>query len=324
MPTQKLDTLPATSRPRAANRLALKNCRIALTLAAALLVATPANVLAQNASSPAPVSSVSAGVRPLAFEVVSIHEEKPTAGPPGPVQIESTPDGYRMRGAPLMALIQIAFIPSQGGYHFGPDQIVGLPESLGSARYDIDARVSAADLPKWNDPAMQPATLRAMLQAMLADRFKLRLHRDTRAVPVYEMRIGPRGPKFKRSAGATLAAIRQKHPDARNFRGGAIVAAGPNPGRQWLFGVTMQVFGEFISTMAGRPIRDKTGLAGEFDITWQLELPPSSPDGARAAPDFFTSQIQYVVQDQLGLKLTPAMGSMESLVIDQVESPTEN
>lgn len=223
-----------------------------------------------------------------------------------------------------MALIQLAFVPSEGGFHYGPNQIAGLPESLSPLHYDIDARVSAADLPRWNDPALQPATLRAMLQSMLADRFQLRFHRDTRAVPVYEMTIGRRGPKFKRSAGVTLDAIRREHSDAHPFRGGAIVASGPYPGQQWLFGVTMPVLGEFLSTMAGRPIHDKTGLAGQYDVTWQLELPPSSPGGARPAPDYFSSQIQYVLQDQLGLKLTSATGSMESLVIDRVEPPSEN
>lgn len=307
-------------------KLARKTGGIALAAAAATLFANPSNVLAQNASSPAPGPSVTAQVKPLTFEVVSIHQEKPTAGPPSPVQIESTPDGYRMTGAPLMTLLQIAFIPSQGGYHYGPNQIVGLPENLGPLRYDIKARVSPADLPQWNDPALQPAALRAMLQAMLADRFKFRFHRDTKVVPVYEMTIGKRGPKFKSSAGATLSAIRLMHPDAHMLRGGATVASGPNPGQQWLFGVTMPVLGEFLSTMAGRPIYDKTGLAGQYDLTWQLELPQSPADGTGAvrAPDFFSSQIQYVLQDQLGLKLAPAMGSMESLVIDHVEPPSEN
>lgn len=271
---------------------------------------------------------VGADGKPLAFEVVSIHEEKSVPGPQSPPQIGATPDGYRMNGVLLMAVIQIAYIPSQGAFHFGPNQIAGVPEWLDSTRYDIEAKVSEADLAQWNDPASQPAMLRAMLQAMLADRFELAVHRDTKVVPIYEMTVGRRGPKFKPSVGSTLAEIQQKHPNAFTLLrgGGAIVATGPNPGQQWLFGVTMPYLGEFLSTMAGRPIHDRTGLTGKYDLTYQLELPSSSQEGGVAArpPDFFSLQIVYVVQDQLGLKLSPAQGSMESLVIDHVERPTEN
>jgi uncharacterized protein (TIGR03435 family) len=62
-----------------------------------------------------------------------------------------------------------------------------LPAAFDSIRYDIDAKVSEADLPKWKDPTLQPAMLRAMLQAMLADRFNLALHRETKEVPIYEV-----------------------------------------------------------------------------------------------------------------------------------------
>ena len=299
---------------------------IALIVAAGMLFAGPMVILAQAKSSAAAEPVVSADGKPLTFEVISVREEKSFPDLPSPVQIESTPDGYRMRGVPLMAVIQIAYIPSQGAYHFGPNQIVGLPKSLDSIRCDIEAKVSEEDLPKWNDPALQPAMLRAMLQTMLADRFKLAVRHETKAVPVYEMTAGRRGPKFKSSEGASLAEIRQKHPNARTLRGDAIVATGPNPGQQWLFGVTMPSFGEFLSTMAGRPIHDKTGLAGKYDIAYQLELPLSQQEEAGTAlpPDFFSSQIVYVLQDQLGLKLRSAEGSMESLVIDHVESPSEN
>jgi bla regulator protein BlaR1 len=277
-------------------------------------------------SSTAAEPLVSADGKPLTFDVVSIREEKPVPDLRSPVQIESTPDGYRMKSVPLMAVIQIAYIPSQGTLHFGPNQIAGLPEALYSIRYDIEAKVSAADLPKWNDPALQTAMLSTMLQAMLADRFKLAVHRETKVVPIYEMIASGRGPKFRPSDGASLAEIRQKHPDARTLRGGAIVASGPNPGQQWLFGVTMPSLGDSLSTMAGRPVHDKTGLAGKYDLTYQLELPGAQQEGGGSAPppDFFSSQILYVVQDQLGLKLSSAEGSMESLVIDHVERPSDN
>jgi uncharacterized protein (TIGR03435 family) len=75
-----------------------------------------------------------------------------------------------------------------------------------------------------------------------------------------------------------------------------------------------------------RPIQDKTGLTGKYDITYQLELPPPAQEGAGVAvsPDFFTSQIFSIVEDQLGLQLRAAKGLVESLAIDHVERPSEN
>jgi uncharacterized protein (TIGR03435 family) len=181
-------------------------------------------------------------------------------------------------------------------------------------------------MPKWKDPALQPAMLRAMLQAMLADRFKLAIHRENKVIPIYELTVGRKSPKFKPSEATTLAEIRQKHRDAVTLRSGTIVVRGPNPGQQTLFGVTMPDLGTFLSTLAGRPIHDKTGLTGKYDITYQIELPPPPQEGSGTAvpPDFFSSQIFSIVQDQLGLKLNAAKGLVESLVIDHVERPSAN
>lgn len=303
------------------------NFRHSITLAvvAGISFANPMAIPAQAVSWDSAGAHVNHEGKLLAFEVVSIREENSSSEPPGPIQIESTLDGYHMKGVPLMAVIQIAYTPTHG-YHFNPNQIVGLPDWLVSIRYDIEAKVSDSDLPQWKDPALEPAMLRAMLQAMLADRFKFSAHRDSKMVPIYEMTVGRKGPKFKPTSGTSLAKIRQEHPNARALGSDAIVASGPNPGQQWLFGVTMPVLGEFLSTMAGRPIRDATGLTGKYDLKYQLELPPSTQNGNSATrpSDFFTLQIGYVVQGQLGLKLRAAEGPMESLVIDHVEKASQN
>jgi len=170
--------------------------------------------------------------------------------------------------------------------------------------------------------------LRAMLRAMLADRFTLVVHRETKEIPIYEMTVAKNGPKFKPAEATALADIRQKHPNAvaAVALGGAIVAPGANPGQQMLFGVTMPALGTFLSTLVGRPIHDKTGLTGNYDITYQLEptLPPQEGAGTTVPQDDLSSQIFSIVPEQLGLKLTPAKGMVESLVIDHVERPSEN
>jgi uncharacterized protein (TIGR03435 family) len=153
-----------------------------------------------------------------------------------------------------------------------------VPAWLNQVHYDIDAKVSEADLPRWRDPAQQPA----MLQAMLVDRFKLVVHREAKEAPIYEMTVAGSGPKFKPSSAATLAEVQQTHPNAGNAvaLGGAIVSPGANPGEQMIFGATMPAFSTFLSTLVGRPIRDKTGLTGRYDITYQMD-PPSQDSAGR-------------------------------------------
>jgi uncharacterized protein (TIGR03435 family) len=256
--------------------------RISLAMAAGILFSGPVALRAQAVTSAAAAPPVGTEGKALTFDVVSVREDKSEPTPQNPVKNGPTADGYRMNGLPLMAAIQTAYIPSEGGLNFRPYQITGLPAwALYSVRYDIDAKVSEADLPKWNDPALQPAMLRAMLQAMLADRFNLALHRETKEVPIYEMTVGRKRPKIKPSEATALADIRQKHPNAVTLRSGTIVATGPNPGQQTLFAVTMPDLGTFLSTLAGRPIHDKTGLTGKYDITYELELPPPAQEGRR-------------------------------------------
>jgi uncharacterized protein (TIGR03435 family) len=295
-------------------------------MAAGILFAGPVAVLAQAVPSSAAAPPVGTEGKALTFDVVSVREDKSEPTPQNPVQNGPTADGYRLKGLPLIAVIQRAYIPSEGGLTFRPNQITGLPAAFNSIRYDIDAKVSEADLPKWKDPTLQPAMLRAMLQGMLADRFKLAVHRETKEVPIYELTLGRKSPKFKPSEATALADIRQKDPNAVTLRSGTIVATGRNPGQQTLFGITMPDLGTFLSTMAGRPIHDKTGLTGKYDITYELELPLPAQEGAGMAvsPDFFSSQIFSIVQDQLGLRLRTAKGLVESLVIDHVERLSEN
>ncbi len=159
---------------------------ISLAMAAGILFAGPVAVLAQAVTSSAPAPPVATEGKALTFDVVSVREDKSEPAPQNPVQNGPTPDGYCLKGLPLMAVIQRAYIPSEGGLTFRPNQITGLPAAFDSICYDIDAKVSEADLPKWKDPTLQPAMLRTMLQGMLADRFNLALHRETKEVPIYE------------------------------------------------------------------------------------------------------------------------------------------
>jgi uncharacterized protein (TIGR03435 family) len=311
-----------------ASKLKTNFARCTLLIACAIILFATPIVLTQSIPSPAPL--LGADGKPLTFTVVSIREDKSEPGPQNPVQAGPTSDGYRLQNAPLFAAIQTAYVPTLGSLSFRPNQITGVPpwaSYSSSTRYDINAKVSEADLPKWQDPAQQPAMLRAMLQAMLADRFHLTIHRENREVPIYELSVGNKKPKLKPSDATTLADIRREHPDAILLRTGTIVTIGPDPGQQTVYGVTMQDLGTLLSNLAGRPIEDKTGLPGKYDITYQIEQRPPSQEDGSATPmpaDFFNLQIFNIIQDQLGLKLSAAKGSAVFLIIDRVDPPSEN
>lgn len=276
---------------------------------------------------PADAGAAHLTVKPLTFEVVSIHEDKSGAGPQNATS-GTTPDGFRARNVSLLTIIQGAYRPSEGSLSFRPNQIIGVPAwAFSQIRYDIDAKVVESDLAMWRNSAQQPEMLRTMLQAMLADRCKLSVHRENKVVPVYELTVGKRSPKLTRYNGETFAEIRQEHPSAHQLTGDAVAAPGPNPGEQRFFGVTVSELGTLLSNLAGRPVLDRTNLTGKYDVSYQIELPPpAQADGTPAPvpPDFFSSQISTIVEGQLGLKLKATTAPVESLVVDHIEQPSEN
>jgi uncharacterized protein (TIGR03435 family) len=185
-------------------------------------------------------------------------------------------------------------------------------------RYDVDAKVDEADLADWQNPAKQPAMVRSMLQAMLDDRLKLVVHRSTREAPVDLLVVGKNGPKFKETNSGEL------HPGSRPMPGGGTLSREQEDDQ-----MTVHYFGISIAQLAtwvlgtGRPVEDKTGLAGRYDVTIQKPaLQPNAQQGGISAPDLGPSAVS--IADQLGLKLEPSKGQVETLVIDHVERPSPN
>ncbi len=228
-----------------------------------------------------------------------------------------TANGYHGRDIPPFLLVITAFVPANGNAGlYNPDQIEGKPDWLLRDNYDIEAKVADEDAEAWKQPEVQ----RVMLQQMLAERFKLVTHREYREKPVYDLVVAKGGPKFKPSETTDINVIRQTHPAARMLPGGVVAVRGSKQGETTLFGTTLTDLGIFLSSGAGRPIEDKTGLTGKYDITLELDMSPG-PDGARPDP---ATVVITALQEQLGLKLEPAKASVETLVIDHVERPSEN
>jgi bla regulator protein BlaR1 len=261
-----------------------------------------------------------AGFKHLKFGVVSIRQNK--AG--GPQQFgTATPDGYRMQNMFLAAPILAAYVPQTGGAMvYTEEQIVGLPAWLTSDedRYDINAKVDEAGLTDWQNPAKQPAMLRAMLRTMLADRLKLVAHRTMKEAPVYLLIRGKNGPKLEETnPGAP-------HSGSYPIPGGGLISMELKDGQQTLhyFGISMGQVATLVLNGAvdGRSIQDRTGLTGKYDITiWKPTAPPE-PQAPFHAPDPGPSA--FSLAEQLGLKLEPGKGQVETLVIDHVERPSNN
>lgn len=256
----------------------------------------------------------------LAFDVVSIRQDQNAPNRMGPPVFGPTPDGYRMINMPLPIAIMSAYEPKAGnGALFTPDTLVGLPDWAMQERFDIDAKVAEENMADWQNPARQPAMLREMLQSLLADRCKLAVHRDEKDTSIYLLVVGKNGPKFKETNPADPVPVGVTLP------GGAVMAPVGN-GMQ-MHGATMGTLTTLLSSIGrlGRPIQDKTGLTGRYDIVIQQpDMGPAAggPGEGAARPDP-TSIVMSVVEG-MGLKLEPSKGQTETLVIDHMEKPSEN
>ena len=193
-------------------------------------------------------------------------------------------------------------------YQLQDYQLSGGPAWLKSARFDIDAKGPLKpDIPI-NDQISQ------MGQALLADRFQLKLHREAKEMPIYALLIAKNGPKLDSARGANCfdpsAGIPPSAPDARPCGGFNI-----NDGQMFAAAIPMTRMALALSHILSRPVVDKTGLAGTFDVT--LHWTPDDVD--TSAPTIFTA-----LQEQLGLRIEAQKGPVEVLVIDSAQLPSAN
>jgi bla regulator protein BlaR1 len=265
------------------------------------------------------VSTLALSQQPAAsptFEVVSIRQIPSNAPRPANLpEDELTSDGWRLNDESLFIAIFSAYSPSNGAAFFTPRQIQGLPKWAMDQRYTIDAKVAEADLPQFRNPATQTATLHAMLQSMLADRCKLTVHRDTKEESVYSLVLAKNGPKFKES-GPTAP-----HPHGGPIPGGGEFLSSDSEGFMHFYGAPLSAVAVVLSNVTGRPVQDDTGLTGRYDLAIQRPHMSTPSQGVSAIDDGPT--IFSIVGD-LGLKLVPAKRSVETLVIDHIEPPSEN
>ncbi len=246
------------------------------------------------------------------FDVISV---KPNKDSPG-TRMQFTPDGLRGTG------VTVRFLLYEGFGGINGNQVINEPAWASTDGFDIEAKVLPADVPTLAKMTFEQR--RTMFQSILADRFKLVVHHETREMPVYVLSVAKGGVKFKETT--------PDNPAAAPRRRGTMI----NRGKITSTDAQMSTLVTILSRQLGRPVIDKTGLTGDYDFTLEYTPddggpPPSTtprpPDGSTApaagAPDPGVS-IFTALQEQMGLKLESTKGPVDVVVIDHIEKPAEN
>jgi bla regulator protein blaR1 len=264
---------------------------------------------------------------PLAFETASV---KPNKSGNEERYFRMDPRGGSLTVTNMQLREMIRF-----AYQIQSFQLEGGPDWIASDRFDILAKPER-EVPGTGAFFGGQEPLRMMLRTLLADRFKLVMHKETKELPIFELVLarqdGKPGPQLRPAAvdcAARAAAARAGAPPPASSGppGPGSCGMTMNPARVMGGGVTLAMLANLLEGPAQRLVIDRTGLTGNWDLEVKytpdrsqlppgVELPPSvDPNG----PSMFTA-----LEEQLGLKLRPARGPVEVLVIDSVQQPTPN
>jgi uncharacterized protein (TIGR03435 family) len=236
--------------------------------------------------------------------------------------VRTMPDGTFV--ATNMTLLQVLVnaYPSQAG------EYLGLPDWVNSERYDITVKPPAGT---------PPGEMRRMWRTLAADRMKLTAHDETVEKPIYNLvlarsdgRFGPNLKKSGHDCDAEIAEARQRAgppPVPRSdtdFLETCAMRSGN--GRIIGGGLTMERLGQQLSGVAGRVVRDRTGLTGFYVVEFTYALPGQAggPAPSVAADPNEPVSVFTALQEQLGLKLESDKMPIQHVVIDHIERPTEN
>jgi bla regulator protein blaR1 len=247
------------------------------------------------------------GAAPATFELASIKPSDPAS------TMAIRRSGHRIATTNTSLLFLITW-----AYNVHSDHVFEKPGWLDKVHYDV-----VASAPEDRGPAApvapgQPTWLQRAMQALLAERFKLSLHKEMRELPMYVLVVGKDGPKF------------QLTPPPESM--GQNPFRVPGPGRLIGTQVSAAMLAYVLGNQLGHTVEDQTRLTGVFDfkLEWQPDPPAGRMDmpaaGLEGAPvGSGGSSIFAAIQEQLGLKLEARKGKIDVLVIDRIEnSPTEN
>jgi uncharacterized protein (TIGR03435 family) len=307
--------IPKISRPRMA-------CTVAVCAAAAGIFAAGKLVHAQQG---------------LAFEVASIRPSNPKAGP--------APGGGKSKdggGGLLPALEHHRFNYSDTvfglmahAYGVGSCRIQaancvfisGGPDWLKKDRFDIQAKTpdGSPDYTFRQFVSGETPQLDLMLQALLAERFNLKIHHETKQLPVYALTFMKKSSKLQAASGEMI-----QLKDGTSVRNRSLLwTPTPLPDgtrsdhliRMFVRDRSVQELAETLSNLMDRPVLDRTGLKGNFDITVDYE---KNPDADNPGLDISGPAMFTAFQEELGLKFESTKAPVDVLVIDHADKPSEN
>src|SRR5438552_2188031 len=297
--------------------LLLTICSTAVAVPVVLgLANSPPRLLAQLQEADGPA------VQP--FEVATI---KPSRPGDNMVQLFMSPGKFTTKGQTLKGIIKFAYdIKSD-------NQLSGGPSWVNSEKYDIEAKEEASVAAKLQKLPFeeQARQVRLMVQALLADRFNLKVSHQTKDLPVYALVVAKSGPKLIQTEVPPPASDGASAPK-KGFRGIRMMG----PGQLSATNINIDLLADLLSGQPelGRLVIDQTGLKGNYD--WTLKWTPDQTaqmskgaDDAHATadappPDSSGPSIFTALEEQLGLKLEAKKGPVETLVIESIEKASEN
>jgi uncharacterized protein (TIGR03435 family) len=220
------------------------------------------------------------------FEVASI---KPH---PGVITFSADPS---VKGNRVTATASTLLDLIESAYHARRDQILGAPGWIDSDHYDLEATAGASTI--------TVDQMRRMLQTLLAERFQLRIHHETREVPMCALVLDKRGPKLKVSSP-------YEPPKGR------ITGDGSGMHMEVAKGTMAQLASRLSSNGAGQPVMDKTGLTGVYSYKLDWVNAPGA--------DSELPTLSGALQEQLGLRLEPTKGTSDIIVVEHAVRPSAN
>ncbi len=243
------------------------------------------------------------------YEVVSV---RPTSDTSGNMMINSTPDGYKATGTTVKFMIMDAYgLKNQ-------DLISGLPKWAAETRYDVQTKMDAEmiEAQKKMSPKERYEAHRVLVQALLADRFKLKVHSEEKEMPAYALVQAKGGFKLKPVDGSDPEKTGAKLPNG--MRGGMLMYGHDSITGQY---VTIDALAQNLGMNLHRQVIDRSGVAGQYDFTLKFTPEDETPaTGAEASdPSLFTA-----LEEQMGLKLESIKAMITTIAVDHVETPGAN
>jgi uncharacterized protein (TIGR03435 family) len=262
----------------------------------------------------APCQQAKPQLTPLKFDVVSVKPNKSDQF----AHIDDTGDGdgITFRNMPLNWIILYAYDLRDMSL------LSGFPDWVKSNKYDIQAKVGESDLMAFHK--LTKDQRRLMLQDILADRFKMKVHGERKETSVYALVVAKNGPQLKKVEPGEKRVTGIENKDGTIVQGQLLYSR--RPGQIIGQEVPMELFAKSLSGLAGRPVIDNTGITGVYDfkLEWQPDHSPPGGEPGEIATDPSAPSLFSAVQEQLGLKLESQKVAIPIIVIDHIEDPSEN